>query len=633
MAAKINVKQVTGALSRKLLGKAHTRIMMAYFKEKLPGIQFPKSAGEWRARVARLRKELLDKVYLRGHRPGILDAPPKIEWRGVIETGKGYRIRKLRYEGYPGMWIPALLYEPERLRSKAPCVLNPNGHHPGGKAMPYKQARCINLAKRGILALNTEFIGMGELQGCGSHMLQAHLDLCGVAGVGVMYLAMKRGLDVLLAHPHADPARVAMTGLSGGGWQTAVLSALDERIELTVPVSGHSPIWHRATVRWRDHGDLEQTPSDLCTVADYDTLTAMFAPRPALLVHSANDNIFRPEFMRPAIYLPAKKVYETLGAPENIEFYVNHHPGTHNYEQDIRERFYAFLKKTWHLDISTRDIPCDAEIRSEWELAVGLPPNNPTFTSIALELSAELPVKRSSAKTKIADRRRLAGVLRLPSGYTATARQARTPRKIAGIAIREHIVSMDRWKAPVTEFCPSAKSGRPPLLVFGDKARDQYAAPAQNALNEGRRVFAVDLFSFGEQVAAKGEYRYMFMECVAAAGDRPLGICAAQILALTKWARSCAGAKSLDILAHGMAPSLAALCAAALRPDGIGSMKLDVFLPDTLRRLIQLQVDYVQNPLLFCFGLLEQFDISDLLLLSNPVRIEMDCRGPMRSGQ
>ena len=88
--------------------------------------------------------------------------------------------------------------------------------------MDYKQARCINLAKRGMLALNTEFIGMGELRADAEHNRIGHLDLCGVAGIGVFYLLMKRGLDVLLAHPKADLARTAMPGLSGGGWQTAL---------------------------------------------------------------------------------------------------------------------------------------------------------------------------------------------------------------------------------------------------------------------------------------------------------------------------------------------------------------------------------------------------------------------------
>ena len=368
--------QITHALSRKLLRGRHTRIMMDYYTEKLPRLETPESPEEWKGRTARIRRDLRDKVFLTGLDPDVNSHPPKVQWRGVLE-GNGYRIRKLHYEGYPGMRIPALLYEPENLKSKVPVVLNPNGHHRGGKAMDYKQARCINLAKRGMLALNFEFIGMGELQGSANHMHQAHIDLCGVAGVSAMYLAMKRGLDVLLAHRYADPDRVAMTGLSGGGWQTAVLTAMDERIGVSVPVSGHSPIWHRATKRWQDHGDLEQTPVDLCTVADYDTLTAMFAPRPALLVHSVNDGIFRPEFMRPALYTPARRVYERLGVTDRIGFYANEDPGNHNYEKDIREQLYQILKNAWNLDISTEDIPCDDEIRSEWELNVRVATGQP----------------------------------------------------------------------------------------------------------------------------------------------------------------------------------------------------------------------------------------------------------------
>ena len=42
---------------------------------------------------------------------------------------------------------------------------------------------------------------------------------------------MTRGLDLLLAHEHADPTRVGVTGLSGGGWQTIFISALDSRKE------------------------------------------------------------------------------------------------------------------------------------------------------------------------------------------------------------------------------------------------------------------------------------------------------------------------------------------------------------------------------------------------------------------
>ena len=621
----LSSNQIAYALSRKLLRNRHTRIMMDYYAEKLPRLETPASAAEWKSRTARIRGDLLKKVFLNGLDPDVNDRPPDVRWRGVLK-GNGYRIRKLHYEGYPGMRIPALLYEPENLRGKVPAVLNPNGHHRGGKAMDYKQVRCINLAKRGMLALNFEFIGMGELQGSLNHMQQAHIDLCGVAGVSAMYLAMKRGLDVLLAHEYADPDRVAMTGLSGGGWQTAVLTAMDERIGVSVPVSGHSPIWHRATRRWQDHGDLEQTPVDLCTVADYDTLTAMFAPRPALLVHSVNDGIFRPEFMRPALYTPARKVYERLGVPERIGFYANEDPGTHNYEKDIREQLYKFLKNAWTLDISTGDIPCDDEIRTEWELNVGLPPGNPTFLSIAADLAGRLPVKRSTADSRQQDRRRLSRVLRLPSAYAVESRLVRTTRTMSDVSVSHHLLEMGRWNVPVTEFDP--QGSKDVVLILPEKGRSGAVGTVGSALRAGKRVFVADLLAFGEQVIAGGDYHYLFMECIAAAGDRPLGICTAQLLAVRHWVASTTGRNSLSMNAQGLSTGLIALCAAAMRPRGVDALRAN--LPDTLRRLIDWSVDYTQEPVSFCFGLLEQFDIQDLVLLSHPVDILIDGRGPMR---
>ncbi|MBT7058123.1 MAG: hypothetical protein HN976_23720 [Lentisphaerae bacterium] len=620
-------EQITRTLSRDLLKGRHTRAMMDYYREKLPQLQQPECPDEWRERTERIRTDLLAKVYLKGHKPGILHEPPKVEWRGTIETKHGYRIRKLRYEGYPGMWIPGLLYEPNDVKGKVPAVLNVNGHHRGGKAMPYKQARCINLAKRGMLALNTEFVGMGELQGSAFHMHQGHMDLCGTAGVGVMYLAMKRGLDVLLAHENADHERVAMTGLSGGGWQTAVLSALDERIRLTVPVSGHSPIWHRATVRWQDHGDLEQTPVDLCTVADYDTLTAMFAPRPALLIHSVNDGIFRPEFMVDALYKPAREIYDLLGVRDHIQFYANEDPGTHNYESDNREQFYACLKRSWDLGISTEDIPCaEDEILSEWELNVGLPGNNPTFLGMAADLATDLPAQRSTKETASADRGRLREVLRLLEPLPATAARVGNPRPIKGISITNYVLEMDRWLVPAVELCPLDVSGTTVILTEGKRAH--CSGQAQAAVNAGQRVLVVDLFSFGEQVIAEGQYHPYFMESVCAGGDRPLGIAAAQFLALLNWLGTGGPSSPIHVAAQGLSTSLIALCATALEPERVTSMDLN--LPDTLRRLIDWQIEYVQHPAMFCFGLLKQFDIEDLIGLSSPVRIEIAGRGPMR---
>src|SRR5258708_11258230 len=87
---------------------------------------------------------------------------------------------------------------------------------------------CINLAKRGMIALNPEWFGRGQLNTNGfAHGRLNQLDLLGTSGVSVFYLSLKRSLDLLLSHEHADTQRVAVTGLSGGGWQTIFLSSLD----------------------------------------------------------------------------------------------------------------------------------------------------------------------------------------------------------------------------------------------------------------------------------------------------------------------------------------------------------------------------------------------------------------------
>ena len=117
-----------------------------------------------------------------------------------------------------------------------------------------------------MLALNLEWFGMGQFRDGGYRHGQINqIDLCGAGGVATHYLAMTRGLDVLLALEHADPERVAVTGLSGGGWQTIFISALDPRVKLSNPVAGYSSFLTRVR-HFSDLGDSEQTPCDMATV-------------------------------------------------------------------------------------------------------------------------------------------------------------------------------------------------------------------------------------------------------------------------------------------------------------------------------------------------------------------------------
>lgn len=176
------------------------------------------SAAQWTVESQRLRRHLLQDVVFHGWPPEWVNSSSKFEEVGVIETHQGYRLRKLRYEVVPGLQSVAILYEPEKLEGKAPAILNVNGHvGPTGKAVEYKQKRCINFAKHGIVALNLEWFAFGELRAEGNqHWYGAHLDLVGANALGIFLLEMRRGLDYLYDHPSVDRNRIGVTGLSGG---------------------------------------------------------------------------------------------------------------------------------------------------------------------------------------------------------------------------------------------------------------------------------------------------------------------------------------------------------------------------------------------------------------------------------
>ncbi|MCC7263483.1 MAG: acetylxylan esterase [Candidatus Latescibacteria bacterium] len=615
------------ALTQQLLGKKARRELLAFLDAQLPRLGAPPARNAWLDQAAKTRQQLLE-LFFRGHDPSLLAAPPRVEWRGVIETGKGYRIRKLRYEGYPGMWVPALLYEPDKLRGRVPAVLNPNGHHPGGKAMDYKQARCLNLAKRGVLALSTEFIGMGELRADADHNRIGLLDLCGVAGIGVFYLLIKRSLDVLLAHAHTDPERVAVTGLSGGGWQTALLSALDERVRAIAPVAGYTPVWQR-TGCIEDIGDLEQVPADLGTIADFDTLTALFAPRPTLLTYNRFDDCcFQTRRARKSVYEPAKPYFALLNAADQLAFHDNVDPGTHNYEADNRSQFYQFLNRHFGLNTPAGDLPWKEELRSEAELSAGLPEDNATLLSLAQQALKQVRAARARRKplAPAKARKRLRELLCLPAFTRAALQKSRPARPSGGVQIHQHLLCLDgTWTLPVTELIPAGARGAE--LILADGGRRSAARLVALALASGRRVLVADVFGTGENTCI-----WQHHMLISTAGQRSLGIQVGQVLALLAWAGRRCRQPALHLRATGQVMPVVALLATALEPARVKTLTT-ASLIDSLGRLIAWPVAYASAAPLFCFGLLREFDLPDLVELCAPVPIHDSNRGPLRANK
>ncbi len=582
--------------------------------EHIPKLELPPTADEWTDRAAELRSKVLDEVVFRGVPEEWYQAKPQIIWMDEIATPHGYKVKKLRYEALPGLWIPAILYEPDRLEGRVPVVLNVNGHTPDGKATDYKQVRCINIAKKGMLALSPEWLFMGQLRDPGyAHNNLAMLDLCGSSGLSVFYLAMSRGLDVLLSLEHADDERVAVTGLSGGGWQTIILSSLDERVTLSVPVAGYSALKERV-----EHsgsiGDLEQNPNDLVSIADYTHLTAMMVPRPTLQIYNDKDNCcFVSSHVKPNTHDPIRPFFEQAGAGDRFEYYENSDPGTHNYDLDNRQQFYRFVDRHFYPDEPDRDhkeIPSQAELMTAEQLFVPVPDENATFYSLAASMSEDLP--HHSADNSIDDRRELLSEILRYEPHTATVEPVGAAEQLAGRSVERFRVRIgDDWTIPVT-LIKGEKIERTALFLADAGVKSQAEAIAK-LTGAGTRLICVDPLYIGEMVPTS--ILYQGPQLAATVGKRALGIQADQIQSVVNEFAKRLDLKAVEIISNGPRSGLAALCAAALDDSQSISALHSEGLPASLKEFLKPEASFDKTPEIYCFGLLECFDISDLKTL------------------
>ena len=592
------------ALAQEIIGPDLALEEVRVFNEtRVPDMPSVRSAAEWKAKAREYRRNVLNKVVFRGEAAKWRDTPLRVEWSAVIEGLPGYRIRKLGVARRAGGWIPALLYEPMKLSGKRPVVLNVNGHDGKGKAADYKQIRCINQAKRGMIALNVEWIGMGQFASRMSHYQMNQMDLCGTAGIAPFFLNMSKGLDVLLSHPNADPKRVAVAGLSGGGWQTIFISSLDERVTLANPVAGYSSFKTRAR-HGMDLGDSEQTPNDLALYADYTHLTALLANRAALLTYNAKDNCcFTAGHALPPLLAAAQPIFRLLGRGEFLRSYINHDPGSHNFELDNRQQLYRFIGDVFYQgqEYDWQEIPSADEVKTYDELLVDLPEENGGFNSIALGLMETLPKPFEGDK-----RRRLLEVVSAKN-YTAKAKRVRGE----GAMVHFQFQVGDDWTLPGTVFTPDAPMAT--TLLIADAGRKAQAERVESLLAKGRRVVAFDPFFFGESKIKSRDFLHVIL--MHAAGERALGVQASQISAVAEWAKK-QYKQPVELMSAGPRLSVAARLA-AVQSNAISALKLHDPMK-SLKEVILENKGANHMPEMMCFGLLESFDLPQIEALIAP---------------
>src|SRR6266849_7312379 len=141
-----------------------------------------------------------------------------------------------------------------------------------------------------------------------------------------------RAVDFLESLPEVDRERIAMTGESGGGTQTFLATAVDDRIRYSAPVNMISAIIQGGS-------PCENAPGLRVRTSNLE-IAALMAPRPMLMISATGDwtrNTPREEF--PAV----RSIYELYDKAPELETIQIDAP--HNYNQQSREAMYRFFGK------------------------------------------------------------------------------------------------------------------------------------------------------------------------------------------------------------------------------------------------------------------------------------------------
>lgn len=434
----------------------------------------------------------------------------------------GYRVEKVVFQSQPKHYVTALLYlpDPKRFTPPYPGVLLCIGHALAGKATDKYQILGAMLARNGMAALAFDPIDQGERGQCfgegGFPKLWGVYGHCNL-GVGSILLGRStarfeiwdgmRAIDYLQSRPEIDPRRIGCTGNSGGGTQTSLLMALDDRIGAAAPSCYLTSL--PRLLATTGCGDSEQHVfGQLAFGVDHADLVMMRAPSPVLICAATGDffdirgtwDTFR----------CAKRLYTRLGFAERVD--ILEREGPHDFLTVQREGVARWMSR-WLLGkdqvihepkvalFSEKECQCTPEGQ-----VMRLPGARSVY-DLNEEYENEL-AKRRAAMWAVGDRTALLKEVRQATGIRPLA-ELPEPKVEAlatlvrnGYKIEKLILRPEEGIAlPALMFLPEKPKARRVVLYLhenGKAADADPGGPIEQRVLSGDAVLAVDLRGTGQ---------------------------------------------------------------------------------------------------------------------------------------
>jgi len=332
----------------------------------------PATKEAWERRAEALRRQIQVAT---GLWPMPERTPLKAQVFGRTERAD-FTVDKVVFESFPGHYVTGLLFRPKGRSGRLPAVLSPHGHE--GRLWDYGEkgvrqmivngqerfersgrfpqlARCATLARLGCVVFIHDMLGYADSvqiptavahrfakqrpefdapERWGFFGVQAEGRLQSILGVQAWNAL--RALDFLASLPDVDPARIGVTGSSGGGTQTLLVCALDSRPAVSFP-----------------QGMVSTSMQGGCTCENACYLrigtgnvefAGLFAPKPQAMT-AAND--WTKEMMTKG-YPELQTLYGMLGAKGAVKCVSQvHFP--HNYNFVTRALMYSWFNRALRL--------------------------------------------------------------------------------------------------------------------------------------------------------------------------------------------------------------------------------------------------------------------------------------------
>jgi dienelactone hydrolase len=308
-----------------------------------------KTENDWQLRQEKVMDDLRNMV---GQFPG--KTPLNTQVTGIIHE-KDFRVEKIIYESMPGFYVTGCLFIPEGGPAEKPAILNLIGHSAQSFRRDTYQNFIINLVKKGFIVLAIDPIGQGErlqyddpvmrelIKGRTTYEHSYLANQCLLAGYPVAkYFIWDgiRGIDYLLTRNDVDPEKIGVTGVSGGGTQTAFVSAFDDRIKVSVPIC-YITSYRRLFESIGPQDGEQNLFHGIAGGIDHADLLSVRAPKPTLMATTTCD-FFSIQGARET-FSEVKKVYESYGEEEN--FRMSEADYEHGHNRVSNEAVYGFFRE------------------------------------------------------------------------------------------------------------------------------------------------------------------------------------------------------------------------------------------------------------------------------------------------